>query len=159
MLVGDLAEDDALVHPEGVGGAQDQRRGGDEGEPEALLHRPHDDHELADEAAGRRQAGVGQGEEHHQGGEARHRVHDAAIVGDGARVHAVVHHADAEEQRRRDEAVRDHLHQRALDAIGIHDEEAEGDEPHVRYRRVGDQTLHVGLHQGHQADVGNRDER
>jgi len=43
----------------------------------------------------------------------------AAVVADLARVHAVVHDADAKEQRRRDEAVRDHLHQGAFDAVTI----------------------------------------
>ena len=42
---------------------------------------------------------------------------------------------------------------------GVENEEAERDEAHVRDRRVGDQLLHVGLHQGHQADVHHRDQR
>jgi hypothetical protein len=48
-------------------------------------------------------------------GKLRHGVHHAAVIGDLARMHAVVHDADAEEHRGRDEAVGDHLHQGALD--------------------------------------------
>ena len=44
------------------------------------------------------------------------RVDHAAVVGDLARVHAVVQHADAQEHRARHEAVRDHLHDAALHA-------------------------------------------
>ncbi len=42
------------------------------------------------------------------------RVDHAAVGRDLAAVHAVVHHADAKEQRAGHEAVRDHLHHRAL---------------------------------------------
>ena len=41
----------------------------------------------------------------------------------------------------------------------VEDEEAERDETHVRDRRIGDQLLHVGLHQRHQADVDHGDQR
>jgi hypothetical protein len=42
---------------------------------------------------------------------------------------------------------------------GEDDEEAEGHEAHVRDRRVGDQLLHVLLHQRDEADVDHRDQR
>ena len=65
--------------------------------------------ELADEAGGAGQADIGQ-REHHEGGRVeRHAVDQAAIGRDLARMHAVVDHADAEEQRARDDAVREHL--------------------------------------------------
>ena len=55
--------------------------------------------------------------------------------------------------------MRDHLHQAALDAVGVEDEEAERHQAHVRDRRVGDQALHVGLRERHEADVDHRDHR
>jgi hypothetical protein len=64
----------------------------------------------------------------------------------------------AEEHRARHETVRDHLHQRALDAQRVEHEEAQRDEAHVRDRRVGDQLLHVGLNQGDKADIHHRDQ-
>ena len=74
------------------------------------------------------------------------------------------------EHRAGDEAVRDHLHHRALEAqprrIALpcrdqveRDERAERDEAHVRDRRIGDQLLHVVLHQRDEADVDHRDQR
>ena len=70
--------------------------------------------ELADEAGGARQADIGHGEDHEGEGVERHAVDEAAIGGDLAGVHAVVDDADAEEERARDDAVRDHLEERAL---------------------------------------------
>ena len=135
-----------------------------------LLEAGQDHHELADEARRARQAGVGHREQHHERGEPRHHVGDAAVVLDHAAVHAVVEHADAGEHRARDEAVADHLHHRALQAqargVGVADvahqregdEGAQGDEAHVRDRRIRDQLLHVVLHQRDQADVDHRDQ-
>ena len=65
----------------------------------------------------------------------------------------------------------DHLHHRALQAqaravqVAVVAHQAEGDEDaqrheaHVRDRRIGDQLLHVVLHQRHQAHVHHRDQR
>ena len=47
----------------------------------------------------------------------RHAVDQPAIGGDLARVHAVVDDADAEEERARDDAVRQHLEDAALHAL------------------------------------------
>ena len=85
-------------------------------------------------------------------------------------MHAVVQHAHAAEHGAGDEAVADHLHHRTLQAqargIGIAaadqgegKEDAKGHEAHVRHRRIGNQLLHVVLHQGDQADVDHRDQR
>ena len=114
VVVRDLAEHHALDHPQRVGGAQDQRGRREEREPRIGVEGAEDHEELADEARRARQAGVREAEQHHERGELRHRVDDAAVVADLAAVHAVVEHADAEEQRARDEAVRQHLHHAAL---------------------------------------------
>ncbi|MNS66000.1 hypothetical protein D3C72_991940 [compost metagenome] len=86
-------------------------------------------------------------------------------------MHAVVQHADTGEHRTGHEAVRDHLHHRALQAQTgriqalriAHqpqgDEGTQGDKAHVRDRRIGDQLLHVVLDQRDQADVDHRDQR
>ena len=74
-------------------------------------------------------------------------------------MHAVVDDADAEEQRARDDAVRDHLEHAAGHALRGGGEDAHGDEAHMRHRRIGDQLLDVFLHQGHQRGVDDRDHR
>src|SRR4249919_1589781 len=140
MRIGHIAPDHALGQPQGVGRAGDQggRRG--ERQQRVLLEAGQDHHELADETAGARQAGVGHREEDHERGEPRHDVGHAAVVADHAGVHAVVEHADAGEHRAGNEAVADHLHHRALqaeargiDVAGVAyqadcDEDAQGDE-------------------------------
>ena len=55
--------------------------------------------------------------------------------------------------------MRDHLHERAFDAVRVEDEESQGDEAHVRDRRIRDQLLHVRLHERHEADVDHGDQR
>ena len=76
--------------------------------------------ELADEAGRAGQADIGHGEDHEGDRVERHPVDEAAIGGDLAGVHAVVDHADAEEERAGDEPVRDHLEHGALDALRRH---------------------------------------
>ena len=61
--------------------------------------------ELADEVAGARQADAGHREQHEEQRVMRHVDRQAAVAVDLARVQPVVDHADAEEQRARDEAV------------------------------------------------------
>ncbi|OIQ72207.1 hypothetical protein GALL_461710 [mine drainage metagenome] len=74
-------------------------------------------------------------------------------------MHAVVQHADGQEHGARNEAVRNHLHQPALHAHVGKQEKAQGDEAHMRDRRVRHELLHVVLHQGDEADVDHRDQR
>src|SRR3990170_4808935 len=72
---------------------------------------------------------------------------------------AVIQHAHAQEQRAGDKTVRDHLHDAALDALRVEYEKSKRHESHVRDRGIGDQLFYVLLHQRHQADVHDRDER
>ena len=69
----------------------------DEEAPTQVLTRkaPGHDQELADEAAGAGQADGGQHEQHEDRGVDRHPVHQPAVEGDLAGVHAVIDHADA----------------------------------------------------------------
>ena len=114
--------------------------------------------ELADEAAGARQADRGHGEQHEQQGISRHVVGEAAIAVDLAGVQPVVDHADAEEERARDEAVAQHHDQRPLHPLPVEGEDADGDEGHVRDRGISDQLLHVALHQRDERGVDDRDQ-
>ena len=52
-----------------------------------------------------------------------------------------------------------HLEQRALHALHVEGEDADGDEAHMRDRGIGDQLLHVLLRQRHQRGVDHRDDR
>jgi hypothetical protein len=70
---------------------------------------------------------------------------------------AIVDHADAEEERARDEAVAEHDHHRAFDALLVEGEQADRHDRHVRDRRIGDQLLHVRLHQSDERGVDHRD--
>ena len=77
-------------------------------------------------------------------------MNQAAVAADLAGVHAVIDHANAEEQRAGDDAVTQHLEDRAFDALGVEGKDADGHEAHVGDRRIGDQLLHVRLGKRHQ---------
>ncbi len=159
VVVAHRAEIDALEHPQRVCGAEDQRGGGQQTDPEVRLHGAQDHHPLAHEAGGARKAAVGHREQQREGRELGHGVDHAAVGRDLPRMHAVVQHADREEHRARHEAVGDHLHQAAGDAQVVEDEEAQRHEAHVRHGRIRHQLLHVLLHHGHQAHVDHRHQR
>ena len=55
--------------------------------------------------------------------------------------------------------MRDHLEQRAVDALARHGEDAHGDEAHMGDGGIGDELLHVLLHQRHQRGVDDGDDR
>jgi hypothetical protein len=89
----------------------------------------------------------------------RHPVHEAAIGVDLARVHPVVDHADAEEERAGDEAVADHLEDRAVDALLVGPRRCPWSRSPYARPRIGDQLLHVLLHHRHQRGVDDGDHR
>ena len=89
----------------------------------------------------------------------RHVDRKAAITVDLAGVQPVVDHADAQEQRARDQAVAEHDDHRAFEALHVEREQADGDDRHVRDRGIGDQLLHVVLHQRDQRGVDHRHHR
>ena len=70
--------------------------------------------ELADEARRAGQSHRGHGEHHEHQRIARHPVRQPAVARDLARVEAVIDDAHDEEQRGGDDAVRQHLKQRAV---------------------------------------------
>ena len=91
------------------------------------------------------------------------RVHggqrrQAAHLGDRPVVGPLVDHADEEEQGAGDQAVVDHLQDRARQRLLLEHEDAERHEAHVAHRRVGDELLEVGLDHGHDRAVDDRDQ-
>ena len=70
----------------------------------------------------------------------------------------VIDNTDAKEQRAGYEAMRQHLEDRALDALLIGSENAHRDIAHMGNRRIGDQLLHVLLHQRHERGVDDGDD-
>ena len=159
IVLRDLPEDDPAIQVQHVGRAQDHAEAAEQREPEVDLERADQHQELADEARGARQADGGHGEQHEHQRVGRHPVGQAAVAGDLARVDAVVDHADAQEQRAGDDAVRQHLEQRALDALHVEGEDADRHHAHMRDRGIGDQLLHVRLRQRDQRGVDHRDDR
>src|SRR5262245_20325602 len=153
------AENDFAVEPQRIGRRQDRPGGSERRHPRIYPEGADQREELADEARGSRQSYIGEREHHEGRGVERHAVDEAAIGGDLARMHAVVDHADAQEQSRRHDAVRDHLEDAAGNALRRGCENAHGDEAHMPYGGIGDELLHVLLHQRHQRGVDHRDDR
>ena len=153
------AEDHPAVEPERVGRREDHAGGREERHGRVHAEGAEQRQELADEAGGAGHADIAEGE-HHEGERVeRHPVHEAAVGGDLAGVQAVVDHADAEEERAGDQAVGDHLEHGALHALGRHGEQAHGHEAHMRHGGIGDELLHVVLHQGDEGGVDDGDDR
>jgi hypothetical protein len=100
------------------------------------VHRKADEREeLADEAQKSRQPDIGQREHHEGRGIERRAVDEAAIGRDLARMHAVVDHPDAKEQRRR-RAVR--IIWKIPPATPWWRRISHGDEAHMRHGGIGD---------------------
>ena len=157
--VGDVSHDDVLDHVQQVHRREDDGEGGDVADDGLPGDRAQQHQELAHEAGQAGQAGRGQAEEHHQRGEHRHALAQPAHLGDGAVVGSLVDDADEEEERAGDDAVGDHLEDRALHALLVEDEDAQGHEAHVADRGVGDESLQVGLADGHDGAVEHADDR
>ena len=81
---------------------------------------------------------------------------------------AIVHDANTKKECAGNKAMRHHLHHAAFErersalitVTGIHDaehdEKSERYETHMGDRRIGDQFLHIPLHQRNKADVNHR---
>ena len=133
--------------------------------------------ELADEAGHARQADAGKHEDAEQHRIDRHPRGESAERRDQPRVRPLVDHADAEEEPAGVESMRQHHHHRAVEAVQVvldalnavpatrsafrpeRHEDAERDEAHVADRRIGDQLLHVRLHERDQRAVDDGDHR
>ena len=117
-----------------------------------------DDEELAYERIQSRESRRRQTEQCQQSAVDRRTFGEPPIVLDLARVRPLVDHADREEQRRRNDPMVNHLKDRPFDRALVQGEDAQRDETHVADAREGDETLDVGLDQGHvrTPDDGNR---
>jgi hypothetical protein len=71
---------------------------------------------------------------------------------------AFVEQADQQKQQAGDQAVRDHLRQRAAEAGGVERGDAEQHDAHVRDRGVGDHRFQVGLPPGQNGTVKQADQ-
>ncbi len=74
-------------------------------------------------------------------------------------VAALVDAAHQHKEGARGDAVVEHDHQCALQPAQGEEKNAQGHEPHVRHRRIGDQLLHVVLAQGHETAVQDGGDR
>ena len=115
-----IAEHDAAVEVEHVGRAQDDAGRADAARPSSTPGRCPPAPGIRRRSrwcpAGR---STGHREQHEEQRVARHVDREAAVAVDLARVQPVVDHADAQEQRARDEAVAEHHHHRAFDALPL----------------------------------------
>src|SRR5690606_18112919 len=87
----------ALVHPQGVSRAKDQRSSSQQAHPEVKLHGTQNHHPLAHETSGSRQAAIGHGKQQRKRSKLGHGVDHTAVSGNFTRVHTVVQHANAQE--------------------------------------------------------------
>ena len=156
--LGDLAAEQALEHPEQVAGRQDHDEAGDRRDPRVVRPGPEEDEELPDEAGQAGQPDRGEHEEPEHRGVDRRDRRQAAHLGDRPVVGPLVDDPDEEEQGARDDPVADHLEDRPVQARRLEHEDAQGHEAHVAHRRVGDELLEVGLDEGHDRAVDDRDE-
>ncbi len=84
---------------------------------------------------------------------ARHAAEQRELAGRGA----PLDHPGEQEHRHRDQPVVDHLQHGAVEAEVVGGEEAEGDQAHLRERRVGDDAADVGRAEGEQRAVDEPD--
>ena len=158
LLVGDFAEDHALVHPQHVGGAEHHAAGGDGAEHLIEAEAAEQNEELADKAVEARQADRRQHDDQEADRVDRQHFPEPAVLGDQARVSALVDHANQKEERPGRDAVVEHLVDRAFHALGAQRGDTEHHKTKVADRGVGHQFLHVGLHHGDQRAVDDADD-
>src|ERR1700739_542856 len=154
-FVSHRAKHGALVEPEEIGGAENDAQGAPSGPGFADHESALQNGELADEAVQKRHAERTEADDKIDSRKVRHGSGEAAELRDKARVAAFVQNAHDEEECARGDAVIDLLEHATGKAIGREGENAEGAEPKVADRTVGDQALHIFLHE---ADDGAVDD-
>jgi hypothetical protein len=163
VLVRDLPEEDPLDEEEHVDRAEDHAGRGDRREDPGVLHPRQpgagEDEELADEAVRAGEADRGERHDHEDRGDHRDLLGEAAVLRHEPGVPALVEDADEEEEGARRDAVVQHLVDAAGEPLRRDREEAEHHEAEVRDGRVGDEPLHVALHERHQGAVHDPDHR
>ena len=156
--VRELAKHDPLEHPEQVRGREDhaeRRHGGDE---RAVEERPDEDKELTDEARQAGQPGRSEHEESERQGVDRGDARQAAHLGDRPVMGPLVDDADEQEQAAGGNAVVDDLEDRPIQPLLVEHKDPERHEVHVADRAIRDELLEVGLDEGHDRAVDDRDQ-
>ena len=95
IFLGQIAKDNSPIEPKHVGSTENNTEGSKCRGPGAHLEDAEQHQELADEAAGARQANRDHGKDQKHSRINRHAMHQAAIGLDETRMHAIVNHADA----------------------------------------------------------------
>ena len=157
--LGQLAEHDPLVHPEQVA----PRRGSCTNVATAATHGAYSNAPTRTRNSPTKPDSPGSPPEAKTkkpkiDGPDRHHRGDAAHLRDRPVVGPLVDHPDEQEQGARDQAVVDHLEDRPVHALLVEDEDPERDEAHVRHGAVRDELLQVGLDEGHDRAVDDRDQ-
>ena len=159
LRVLDPSEHRPLIERQHVGRAQDDAAGREHGPHFAGDEHALQNQEFADESVQRRQADRRHRHDEEDRREDGHHLRQAAVLGDLARVTALVHDPDDEEECTRRDAVIELLHDAAGNAHRIQREHAEHDQRHVADRRVGHQPLPVALRQRDERAVHDPDDR
>ena len=105
--------------------------------------------QLADETVGSGKGHGGEGKKTEQAHIEGHDLAQAGVDRNQTAVGAFIDNAHAEEEAPGSDAVVDHLQDSPLEAVFIENKGPQGDKTHVGHTGIGDQTLHVGLTQGH----------
>jgi len=114
------------------------------------LDDPEQNKKFADKAIHQGQADGGKRDEQKERGIHRHRSGQPAVFLDLVGVAAVIDHAQQHKQRAGGDPVVQHLVNRAIGAHLGEGKDAQNAEAQVADRGIGNQLLHIGLHQRHQ---------
>src|SRR5438094_5401169 len=157
--IGDGTEHDALVQPQQVSCAENDAERAPGGPGLADLKRALENGELSDETVQERHSERAEADDEIDRGKIRHRGGQTAELGNHARVPAFVEHADNQEERAGGDAVINLLKDAAGEAVGRERENSEGAKSQMTDGTVGDEALHVFLHEADERAVDDADQR
>ena len=160
-VVVEVAVEDALDHPEHVGGGEDDAGGG-EHRPAGVvrdggLHAAGEDEELADEAVEHRQADDRERCDDEEGDHPGKLCGEAAVVAHVVGAVALVEDAEEHEERSAADAFVEGRVDAAVHAGDGEGEDAEDDDADVAERAVGGEPLQVFLDESDQCAVDDAD--
>ena len=153
------AKDNLPIEPEHIGRAENKAERRTGCKPATAAPGTDQHQKLAHKARSAGQADAGHRKEHEQQRIAGHKVGQSAVAGDLTGMQPVVNHADDQEQCARDQTVAEHLEQSTRQPLRGKGENPHRHKGHMRDRRVGDELLHVLLHQRHQRGVNHGNNR
>ena len=158
-MSGGHSEHHPLHHPEQIDRGQNDAQCGEGGGDLAPQKRSSQDEKLPHKAVCSGQSQRGEGENHQAGGEAGHGACQANVIYDQPAVGAFVNHSHAEKECSCRDAMVDHLHDCAFDALRVQDKNSQCHKSHVTDARIGDQLFDIGLRQCHVRSIDDRDDR